>query len=389
MGILSNLFGKKTINNYFYGTYSSAPRFDNDLYEQEIVRAVIDCIATHSAKSNAMHVVVDKDGRISEIKRNSPYVKLLNQTPNPIMSGFDMKYKLVSQLEAATTAMCYVEWDGMHPKMMLPIQFSASDFYEVYGGGYAVKFNDFTGKEVLLPAEDVVMIRKFYCKNDVFGDGNAPVYNALDVQNAADEGLLDAVSISNKVRGVYTAKKAMLDPKDVEASQKDFSKRFAEAAKNGGIVGVDSTEGFQQLNVSAWSVNAAQYKEFRENILRFWRINDSILTSDYSEGQWQAFYESVIEPILMQMGQAFTNVCFTKTERDHGNRIIFSSNAMVNMSMNSKTQLVVNTRELGIFTPNEYREMFGYSPIAGGDTPRISQNYTSKNEVSENAVQAE
>ena len=55
-----------------------------------------------------------------------------------------MKYKLVSQLEAATTAMCYVEWNGMHPKMMPPIQFSASDFYEVYGGGYAVKFNDFT-----------------------------------------------------------------------------------------------------------------------------------------------------------------------------------------------------------------------------------------------------
>lgn len=389
MGILSNLFGKKTIHNYFYGTYSSAPRFDGDLYEQEIVRAIIDCIATHSAKSEAMHVIMDKDGRISEIKRNSPYVKLLNQAPNPIMSGFDMKYKLVSQLETATTAMCYVEWDVREktkPKMMLPIQFSDSNFYEIPGQGYAVQFHDFSGKEVLVPAEDVVIIRKFYCKNDAFGDGNTPVYNALSVQKAADEGLLDAVSISNKVRGVYTTKKSMLDPKDAELNQKEFSRRFNEAAKDGGIIGIDSTEGFQQLNVSAWAVNAAQTKEIRENVLRFWRMNDHILTSDYTEEQWQAFYESIIEPILMQLGQAFTNICFSQNERDHGNRIIFSSNAMVNMSMNSKTQLVVNTRELGIFTPNEYREMFGYSPIAGGDVPRISQNYINEKGDDHNAV---
>ena len=88
----------------------------------------------------------------------------------------------------------------------------------------------------------------------------------------------------------------------------------------------------------------------------------------------------------MQLGQAFTNICFSQNERDHGNRIIFSSNAMVNMSMNSKTQLVVNTRELGIFTPNEYREMFGYSPIAGGDVPRISQNYINEKGDDHNAV---
>ena len=357
------------------GGHHPGQLFNKEAYEQEIVRAVIDCIATHAAKAEAMHVILDKDGRIKEIKRNSPYVKLLNQRPNPLMTGFDLKYKLVTHVETNTTAMCYIKWNGMQPEMIIPIQYNHFEILPINGGGYAVQFDDYEGTQNALNIEDVVILRKFFNSRDVGGDGNGPIYNTLDMQKASDEGLMQALSVSNKVRGLLKQKKAMLSPEDVTKATDEFTARFEKAAKEGGIVGVDSMEEYAPLNVTPWSANAAQMKEIRENILRYWRVSNAILMSDYTESQWQAFYESVIEPRLIQMGQAFTNVCFTQRERDSGNRIIFNSSVLLNTAMQTKVNILSAAREIGLFTKNELREMFGYAPVEGGDEAQVSLNY--------------
>lgn len=375
MGLLDKLFGFVKIRYVYGNSPSRSAPFNKEAYEQDVVRAVIDCIATHAAKAEALHVVLDRDGRVKELKRNSPYVKLLNQKPNPLMTGYDMKYKLIAQLQDKTTAMCYVKWNGMMPEMMIPIPFNNFEICEVTGGGYAVQFLDYWGVQRALMVEDVVILRKFYNRREVSGDGNEPLLSGLEMLQASNEGLISALTVSNKVRGLIKQKKAMLASADVQKSQDEFAARFQDAAENGGIVGIDAMEEYTPLNVSAWSANAAQMKEVRESILRYWRISESILRSDYTEAQWQSFYESIIEPLLIQMGQAFTNVCFTQTERDHGNRIIFNTSVLMNTAMTTKVSIITASREIGLFTRNELREMFGYSPIEGGDEIEVSLNY--------------
>lgn len=380
MGLFDKLFGKVKVR-YIYGggTARSAP-FDREAYEHETVRAVIDCIATHCAKAEAMHVVLDSDGRIKKIIRNSPYVKLLNQSPNPYMTGFDLKYKLITHLEANTTALCYVQWDTSNPKLvkpkaMIPIAFSRFEIVQIEGGGYAVKFTNLDGNEYAVPVEDVVILRKFFNSRDIGGDGNEPVYHTLDMLKAADEGLSQAVTVANKVRGLFKHKQAMLAQEDVKASTDRFVERFKYAAEHGGVVGIDSMEDFTPLNVTPWSANAAQMKEIRDGLLRYWRISNAILMSDYTEAQGQAFYESVIEPRLIQFGQALTNACFTQGERDSGNRIIFNSASVMSASMQTRINLLNATKETGELTQNERRELIGYPPVEGGDERQISLNY--------------
>ncbi len=375
MGLFSKLFGGLKLKFMYFGRATSSAPFNKAAYEHETVRAVIDCIATHAAKADAMHVVLDKEGRIKEIKRNSPYAKLLNMRPNPLMTGFDLKYKLVTHVESNTTALCYVQWNGLIPSQMIPISYNQFEVYPISGGGYAVQFTDYEGNQYALNIEDVVVLRKFFNSRDVSGDGNAPVYNTLDMLKAADEGLMQAVTISNKVRGLLKQKKAMLDSDDVKDSTEKFTKRFEEAAKNGGVVGVDSMEEYTPLTVTPWTANAAQMKDIRDGVLRYWRMSNAILTSDYTESQWQAFYESVIEPRLIQMGQAFTNACFTQREKDAGNRIIFVSQALLNTSMQTKINLLNATKETGELTINERRELLGYPPIEGGDEAQVSLNF--------------
>lgn len=375
MGLFSKLFGYIKVRYVFGGTAAKSAPFSRDAYEQEVVRAVIDCIATHTAKAEAMHVILDKDGRIKEIRRNSPYAKLLNQRPNPLMTGFDLKYKLITHVEANTTALCYIRWNNALPEMIIPVQYNSFEICPIEGGGYAVQFTDFEGMQRALNIEDVVILRKFFNSRDVGGDGNEPIYNTLDMMKASDEGLMQALSVSNKVRGLLKQKKAMLSPDDVKKSTDDFTARFEAAATKGGIVGVDSMEEYTPLSVTPWSANAAQMKEIRENILRYWRVSNAILTSDYSEAQWRAFYESVVEPRLIQMGQAFTNVCFSQRERDSGNRIIFNSSILLNTAMQTKVNILNAAKEIGLFTKNEIREMFGYAPVEGGDEAQVSLNY--------------
>jgi HK97 family phage portal protein len=379
IGLFDGLFKKSKIKIFSDGSYltRNAP-FSKDLYEQETVRAIIDCIATHTAKAEAMHVITDAStGRIKEIKRNSPYVKLLNTQPNSIMSGYDFKYKLITQLEVNTTAMAYIKWNGMTPEFIIPIQYTHFEFAQIETGGYAVRFIDYQGNEYILNLEDVIVVRKFYNTRDVGGDGNAPVYNTLDMLKASDDGLIESLNVANKIRGVYQQKKAMLSTDDVKNSTADFINKFKEAAKNGGIIGLDSMENYTQLTINPYSANAAQMKQIKSNLYEYWHICEDILTSNYDEKQWQAFYEGVIEPRLIMLGQAFTNVCFTQTEKNFGNKIIFNSSVLVNTSMQTKTNILTASKELGLFSRNELRELFGYAPNEGAewDEAQVSLNF--------------
>lgn len=380
MSVLSWIFGK-TKNTF--GTFQwqqSAPIvFTGDAYEQRTVRSIIDCIATHCAKAEALHVIVDKDDKIVKIIRDSPYAKLLNQRANPWMSAFDFKYKLIAQLETSTTALVYAKWNGMIPEMFIPINYANADIYQTTAGSYAVKFWTMDGENYTLPIEDLVILRKFYQKSDLWGDGNQPIYSALDLIKAGDEAFSEAMSVGNKMRGLLKQKKAILDPKDVEKEADLFAERYIRAASKGGVLGVDQGAEYVPLDVKTNSATALQMKEIREELYRYWHVSDRILMSDYTPEQWQAFYESVLESRFIALGQAFTASCFTDREYGFGNRIIWTTSMLLHVSVDTKINLIRETKEIGMLTLNETRGLFGFAPVEGGDVRPSSLNYANSN----------
>lgn len=384
MGLFTNLFQSIQTKLVLFGGVSggktASVRWNKDAYEQETVRAIVDTIATAAAMGKAKHVVLDSEGRVKDIKWNSPYTKLLNQNPNSLMSGFDLKYKLVTHMETRTTALCYVEWrDGgsqIIPESFIPIDYTRFQIREIVGGGYAVEFDDWEGNRRYVNSEDVVILRKFYNSREVAGDGNGPLENTLSMIKASDEGFMEALAVSNKVRGLMKVKKAMLDPEDVKKSQSDFSMRLKAAAENGGIVAVDSTEEYTPLNVTAYTANSSQMKTVRENLFLYYRTGEDIVKNTASADARKGWLDSVIAPIWAKMGQAFTNGCFTQRELDMGNRIIFTGDLMSGSSDQTKLNLISSIKELGVLSANEIREMFGMGPIEGGDVRQVSLNYT-------------
>lgn len=385
MGIFNNFFKKvKTVfaGSYFGYQARSSP-WTADAWDHDIVRGIVDCIATHAAKGTMQHVIVDKDGRISETKRDSRIVRLFNEKPNDVMSGFELKYRFFAQLETQTTAVLYIKFENGEAAAVYPVDYRMFEFREVQGGGWAILFTDYEGIEQVLPLECCVVVRKFYNYRQAAGDGNKPIYNVLSMAKASDEGFVQALTVSNKVRGLIKQKKAMLDPEDVKKSQTDFAKRFEDAASNGGIVGIDSMEEYVPLNVTAYAANAAQTKEIAGRFYNYFRTPEEVVQSRYTEQTGLAWYEAVIEPLWEQFAEAVSNVYFTAREKGFGNKLVISGGVLMGTSYQTRVNIINTTKELGLLTTNEQRELLGYAPIEGGDIRQVSLNFVNADKQDE------
>ena len=89
--------------------------------------------------------------------------------------------------------------------------------------------------------------------------------------------------------------------------------------------------------------------------------------SKYTENEWNAFYESVIEPIAVQLSLEFTSKIFTDRERGFGNEIIFTANRLQYASATTKIALLRDLMPYGLLTINEGREVFNLPPVEDGD----------------------
>lgn len=382
MGLFNKILGNiklKILNSYFGYTVSSAP-FDGEFWDHDVARATIDAIATRAAMGNMRHVIME-NGQVKETVYDSPLAKMINERPNDAMSGFEFKYRMFANLETKTTAIAYIDWqvvDGnVIPVGIYPVDYANYQFRQVIGGGWAIEYNDFEGNTGYLRLQDCIIMRKFYNNHQASGDGNAPIYKALDMSKASDEGFIEALQVSNKVRGIIKQKKSMLDPEDVKESQNNFADRFKSAAQNGGIVAVDSMEDFKELNVNAYSANAVQQKQIESRIRSFLRTSESIVNSDYTEQQGIAWAQSVIEPLWEIFAQAVTCCGFTPQELDKGNKMIMSGGRLMGASLSTCVQVLNATKDTGELTTNERREILGYPPVDGGDVRQVSLNYVS------------
>ena len=366
-----------------YGYSNSSAHFTREAWDNDIFRATVDAIATHAAKGQIKHVVVDKEGRVQKIEHSSPYAKLLNVRPNPIMTAFEFKYRMIAQLETKTTAIAYIKWNGVVPEMIIPVDYSNYTVYELEGGGYCFKVTTYEGKEYYFDIEDCVVLRKFYNTKDSSGDGNAPIYQALAMSKASDEGFIESLKTANKIRGILKHKVSMLDREDVKKSQDEFAARFQDAAENGGVVGVDSSEDYIPINSQQYSATNEQMSQIANRIYTFLRTPEAIVQGTYSETVGMAWYEGKIEPIWQMFSEALTNALFSKREKEVGNRISISNGVVMGTSYQTRLALIRDTKELGLLTIDEARELIGFGPIEGGDKRLVSLNYVDADKQNE------
>ena len=361
----------------FTPTFSS---FGKDPYSSDIVRSAIHAIASNAAKLKPKHIR-RSNGRIEHV--NGHIEKLLSVKPNQFMSAYDLIYKSVTQLYLQNNTFIFINTNiAGDVEGFYPVDFSGVELLEVNDELY-VRFQFPNGKKLTAHYNQFIHLRRFFSKSDMFGESNnEALLPTLELIHTTDEGIANAVKSSAFLRGLikYTA---MLKDEDLKKNRDRFVADYMDVTNNGGIAALDSKAEYQELKSDPKMVDAKQMELIKQKVYEYFNINTAIVTSNYDENQWNAFYESVLEPLAIQFSQEFTAKLFTDREQGHGNEVIFEANRLQYASNTTKISMVRDLMPLGILSKNEAREIFNLSAIEGGEVFVQTLNVVNANLVDE------
>lgn len=358
------------------GYNSQFTSFNGQIYQTMRVRQCIDAIARNGAKLTPKHIRTNSKKFEELDKRIS---RLISKQPNEIDNSYNFYYKVISQLFLYNNAFIYIRRDARGvPDGLYPILGNSYKLLE-YGGNIYIQFMFNNGsKYVASLRDDVIHLKRFYCEHEVIGDSNQPITNAMSIKHVLDEGIVNAIKTTQSIKGYIKSTKAMLDPKDVKEMADKFISDFATSK---GIAGLDATLDFQPISIDPKTASDKQIDDINNDIYAYFGISQEIVQSKYDENQWNAFYESVIEPIAIQMSQEFTNKLFTITEQYHGNSIVFEANKLQYASNQTKIQVAQYLNNY--LTINEIREIFNLAPVEGGEARMNDLNHISSDIANE------
>ena len=352
-------------------------QYKGDFYHDPDVLACVDAIARNGAKMHPRHIR-NFNGKL-ENPKGSIY-KLLAKQPNEIQNAYKFYYQVLSNLELYNNSFIYIQKDNdLKVTGLYPLDFNEVKLYE-YKDKIWVKFKFGRSKERFVPYADCIHLTRFVGQDGLFGGSSLPIRKVLDIKHILDEGIINAIKTTQSIKGVIKSTKAMLKPEDVKKMRDQFVQDFIDSRGNkSGIGGLDATTDFTPVKIEPTTASDSQMKSIDNKILNYFGVSENIIQSNYSEDEWNAFYESVLEPIGLQMSLEFTNKLFTPTEKNFGNEILFESNRLQYASNKTKIELIRYASN--ILTINEQREVFNLSPINNGDVFMIDQNHEVNNEI--------
>ena len=345
-------------------------------FEHDIdIRACVDAIARNGAKMHPRHIrnyMKDDQPVMENVK--GPLYKLLAKQPNEVQDAYKFYYQVITNLELYNDSFIYIQRDSdLNVTGLYPLDFSEGKLYE-FEGKIWIKFRFGRSKERFVPYDSCIHLTRFVGKDGLFGGSTLPIIKVLGIKHIIDEGIVNAIKTTQNIKGVIKSTKALLKPEDVKKMRDQFVEDFIKKGDKSGIGGLDATTDFTPVKIEPTTASDSQIKIFDDKILAYFGVNENILQSKYSEDEWNAFYESVLEPIGLQMSLEFTNKLFTPTQKNFGNEIIFESNRLQYAS--NKTKIELLRFATNIMTQNELREVFNLAPRDNGDVILIDQNHS-------------
>ncbi|WP_165916416.1 phage portal protein [Marinisporobacter balticus] len=349
-------------------------QFGNEAYSSDIVRAAVDAIARNGAKLVPKHIRKTNEN-VTAVHDNIE--NLLQIQPNPFMDAYTFYYKVITQLYIQNNSFIYIDYGDLgNIRGFYPINASTTELLEYQGEIYA-KFHFLGGQKITLAYTELIHLRRFFYKNDFYGEPNDhALYPTLELINTTDQGIINAVKSSAFLRGLLKFT-TTLRQEDMTKQKNKFMEEYMNINNSGGVAATDAKADYIPLNSEPKLINSPQMDLIEQKVYKYFGVSKEIVMSNYDENQWNAFYESVIEPIAIQMSLQFTSKIFSPREKGFGNEIIFESNRLAYASNRTKTLLIQQLMPMGVLSINEAREILNMAPVEDGDKRIVSLNYVS------------
>lgn len=396
MGLLTSIkklfVSNSNKNQYSYtkmlnGHLPIFTQFGDNIYASDVVQSCIDVIATECSKLRPKHIRTDSNDMQKVV--NSSLNRLFKFSPNDLMTTRDFIEKIIWLLYLNYNVFVYPTYDlitknGKKYKEytgLYPLNPSRVEFLQDATNTMFIKMSFRNGENFTLPYSDVIHLRKKFSVNEIMGGGingqadNNAILKTLDINHSVLEGLEKSVKSSLQIRGILKINTMLEDKK-----QKEERIRFENAIKNSetGILPLDLKGEYIPIDVDPKLADKDTLDFLENKILKYFGVSVPILTGDFTDEQYQAFYERTLEGLIISLGQAFSKTLFTKRELEHGNEIVFYPRDMMYLNTASKLALIKTAGEQGLLTDNQKLQILGYPPIEGGERRTQSLNYINR-----------
>ena len=368
MSILDKLFKQtraktttELVNEPVYG-FSS---YGGDAYSNDIFREAVDAIARNAGKLKGSHVVnyagerkESDDGKLN---------RLLQTRPNRYMSAYDFLYKLTTRLFLYNNAFAYLDRDERGIlRAIYPITATHVDILSDATGSLFCGFMLRDGREVTLPYDDIVHLRRFFNESEVLGEDNSAIASGIELAQTQNEGIISGIKSGASIRGILSFTQIM-SPTKLKEEKDAFIADYLAIGNEGGVIATDQKMDYKPIEHKPVLLDADQAKEIKTKIYNYLGLTESIVNSSYTEDEYAAFYESTLEPIAIALSQEFTAKVFNDREQAFGNSIVFESGRLQFTSNKTKVALIAQLAPYGLLTINQALEILNLPSVPDGD----------------------
>lgn len=376
MGWLDRFFKKQPKNSKFAPTFNGwmpiYSQFGTNIYASDVVQQALKCIVDEMKKLTPTHVRTNGNDPVP-VKGN---VQDILNNPNRLMTTSEFIEKTVWMLLLNYNAFIiptYYTWvddktgqERRYYDSLYPINPTQVDFLEDASERLFVKFWFWNGETTTIPYDDVIHIRYNYSLSEYMGGNrlgqpdNQALLQTLDLNDTMLKGIAKAMNSSYAVNGIVKYN-TMLDDGKMEQNIKELEQKLQNSES--GFLPMDLKAEFTPFPRDIKLIDEPTLEFIDKKILRNWKVPLAILTGDYDKTQYEAFYQSALEPLISAMSQAFTKKMFTSREKAFGNAIKFYPKDLIFMTMTQKIQMVELLSPTGGLFENEKRSIFGLVPL--------------------------
>ena len=376
MGWISNLFKKEEPKQTTHAEVLSghAPifsQFGQNIYASDVVQQAINCIVSEMKKLQPQHIRL-KGNDVIPVEKSS--IQKVLDNPNPLMTTSEFIEKVTWLLFLNYNAFIipqYYEWEdekGLHRRYeaLYPVLPSQVDFIEDASGRLYVKFRFNNGQNYTLKYSDVIHLKYRYSVNQYMGGNengqpdNDALLKTLNLNHQLLEGIAKGMKASYAVNAVVKYN-TMLDNDKTDKALKELESKLKKSES--GFLPMDLRGEYIPINKNLALVDEGVLKFIDEKILRNYGVSLPILTGDYTQEQYQAFYQKTIEPFVISFSQAFSKTLLTDREKGFNNQIKFYPEDLMFMGVKDVLEMIRLLGDSGGLYENEKRVALGMRPL--------------------------
>lgn len=354
-------------------------QFGTNIYASDVVQQALKCIVDEMKKLNPTHVRYDGSDPIP-VKGN---IQNLLDSPNDLMTTSEFLEKVVWLLLLNYNAFIiptYYTWEDQEKdesgnwitverrryESLYPINPNQVDFLEDASGRLFVKFWFANGEQTTIPYDDCIHIKYNYSVNEYMGGGfggqpdHEALLKTLELNHQLLEGVAKAMKASYAVNGVVKIN-TLLDDGKTEEALRELERKLNNSES--GFLPLDLKSEFTPLPHTSAIVDENTLKFIDDKILRNFRVPLKILQGNYTQEEYNAFYQSALEPIIISISQAFTKKIFSRRARSFGNKIELYPKELIFLSVDQTIKMIDLLAPTGAMLENEKRTALGLRPL--------------------------